>query len=339
VTVFAAVDYGHVASIPPLAEPGRLPAGAGTTVLNLLAALAADQGADALPYAGPYPTESLFLALLESFRYVTVAEHGAPLAPSPAGAGRDPLRLFLEGALAWTPRPHTRLFTGDGACVQLRDGVEKVAWRGRTYYRPRWQDVERRAPHRVRDVDDRVLCSLWALGRPIEDHLALGQSGELREVVAPPPPALPPVSIAPAITAGVVAIVAARSAPALAPPIREAGRALRLEWGPVAHDLLAIDGARARVSIRIAPAAAHLIGAAATPAAQAGAALTVLSELAVLLGDVLRTRAQSALLALDPEAQRRALEAEAGDGSADASLIARAVDALLEGGLPAAPRA
>src|SRR5688572_13431313 len=68
-TVFRALDYAAVDRIPVLAEPARLPAGAGTAVLNVIAALAADQARDALAYDGPFPTEQLFLALLESFRY------------------------------------------------------------------------------------------------------------------------------------------------------------------------------------------------------------------------------------------------------------------------------
>ena len=40
----AAIDWARVDAIPPLAEPARLPPGAGTGVLNLVAALADDQG-------------------------------------------------------------------------------------------------------------------------------------------------------------------------------------------------------------------------------------------------------------------------------------------------------
>ena len=67
-TVFEALDWGRIDRIPTLAEPARLPPGGGTAVLNLIVALAVAQGAGPLPYRGPYPTEQLFLALLESFR-------------------------------------------------------------------------------------------------------------------------------------------------------------------------------------------------------------------------------------------------------------------------------
>ena len=48
VTRFGALDWSRITHIPPLAEPARLPSGAGTAVLNLIARLAADQGAGAL---------------------------------------------------------------------------------------------------------------------------------------------------------------------------------------------------------------------------------------------------------------------------------------------------
>ena len=82
----------------------------------------------------------------------------------------DPLTAFMAGDLAWAPAPHERLFGADGLFVQRRGLVEKVVFGGAAYYRPDWQSVARHAPKRVRDVPDGVLCSLWALGRPLEDH-------------------------------------------------------------------------------------------------------------------------------------------------------------------------
>ncbi len=148
-TIFEALDWTRIDRIPPLAEPGRLPPGGGTAVLNLIAELAREQGATRLAYRGPYPTEQLFLALLESFRYEP--EH-AP----------DPLTAFMAGDLAWTPAPHERLFGAGGLFVQRRGLVEKVVFGGAAYYRPDWQSVTRHAPRRVRDVPEGVLCSLWA---------------------------------------------------------------------------------------------------------------------------------------------------------------------------------
>src|SRR5207247_1737433 len=82
----------------------------GATALNVIAALAGDQGRSVLRYSGPYPTEQLFITLLESFRY------------DPTTA--DPLAAFERGELDWHPAPHERVFTR-GACVHLRERVEK----------------------------------------------------------------------------------------------------------------------------------------------------------------------------------------------------------------------
>src|SRR5437660_1628370 len=106
-TRLAAVDWTRVDRIPPLAEPARLPAGAGTALFNLLARLAVEQGVSVLRYDAPYPTEALFLALLESFRYV------------PADAG-DPIAAFGRGELAWTPAPHDVAIERGGVRVQRR---------------------------------------------------------------------------------------------------------------------------------------------------------------------------------------------------------------------------
>ena len=136
--MFAALDWTRVNGIPPLAEPARLPAGAGTAVLNLIARLAADQRVPELRYEGPYPTEHLFLALLESFRWI-----------GPGGA--DPLAAFMTGGLTWAPAPHARAFEPEGVYVQRRARVEKIVVAGRAFYRPDWQGVGRRTPRVVRE--------------------------------------------------------------------------------------------------------------------------------------------------------------------------------------------
>ena len=102
-THFEALDWAAVDRIPTLAEPARLPTGAGTAVLNAIASLARDQGRDSLRYGGPYPTEQLFTTLLDSFHYDATRD--------------DPLAAFSRGELAWRPAPHERVFTPEGACV------------------------------------------------------------------------------------------------------------------------------------------------------------------------------------------------------------------------------
>ena len=61
-----------------------------------------------LRYDAPYPTEALFLALLESFRFEPAQT------PDPSGA-------FAAGALTWTPAPYDATIEAGGVWVQRRE--------------------------------------------------------------------------------------------------------------------------------------------------------------------------------------------------------------------------
>lgn len=314
-TVFEALDYARIDRIPTLAEPARLPGGGGVVVLNLLAGLAVDQGRSLLDYRGPYPTEQLFLALMESFRYV--------------GAGHDPLAAFRAGAQTWRPAPHERRFARDGVYVQLRDRVETVGWRGRRYHRPDWQAVERHAPRRVWDAAAGPRCSLWALGAVLEDHLELTREGEVTSVFDENPPAFGVKPLPPTVARGLGAVVAAISAPPLADLIRAAAADLVLEWGPVRGDLIELAGQRARLSGRLRVRLTDCLRAAGSSGARARVALAALTEIAHLLGDHLRADAQARVLAL-PEADQRAVLAAPPPIDGAARVITDATQALLD---------
>jgi hypothetical protein len=318
-SAFEPLPYGAVTFIPTLAEPARLPPGAGTAVLNLVATLAADQGRPLLAYAGPYPGEELFLALLESFRYET--------------AGDDPLGAFRRGELAWRPAPHERLFTRDGTYVQLRERVEKVVREGRTYVRPDWQGVRRHAPRRVRDVDGAVVCSLWALDTVVEDHLVVGADGELIRRLDPAPASAEVGPLAPAVPEGLVAVVAGTSAAPLHAAIAAEGDRMRFAWGPVDRDLVAVRGDDVCFASVLRALVVARVQGAPTRADALGIGLAALTELAALVGDTLRARAQARLLTLPESAQAATLSTvPAGDG-ANARRIVRAVEALVEDSL------
>src|SRR5581483_6022524 len=133
-TLFRSVAYEDLDSLPPLDDPVRLPLGAGSTLLNVLAMLAHDQGKAALRYRGPYPTERLFATLSESFRYR--GEPGAMRERFAQGAEETAVQLAMkEAPVDWEPLPHERFFPAGHTCVQLRNGVEKIYDRGRVYYR------------------------------------------------------------------------------------------------------------------------------------------------------------------------------------------------------------
>jgi hypothetical protein len=356
-THFAAVDWAAVDAIPPLAEPARLPPGGGTAILNLIAAVAADQRRGPLEYRGPYPTEQLFLALLECFRYESAVDqsYGSSGATRTGGAvwgdasspptfnemdvsarAEHPLELFMRGDLVWMPHAHERSFDPRGVYVQSRlqsrdhSRVEKIVWRGRAYYRDAWQGVERHAVHRLRDDGARVVGSLWALGEPLEDHVVLSREGDVLETRAPAAGAEPPRPL-PSITAeGLVAIVIAGSAPALAGAIRAAAGELGFEWAALGGDLAAIEGTRARVSSGLLRALAARVAAAGSRAEQVRLGFAALTEAAQALGDALRAQGQAHLAAAGAEAQAEALGRTATDAAAAARRIGEAVERLLE---------
>jgi YD repeat-containing protein len=316
VTGFAALDWSRITHIPPLAEPARLPPGAGTAVLNLIARLAADQGSGALRYEAPYPTEQLFLALLESFRWT-----GQDVA--------DPLASFMAGRLAWSPAPHTRSFEAHGVYVQQRERIEKIGVDGRTFYRPDWQGVGRRTARVVRDTVRGVHGSLQALGVVLEDHVVLACDGSVLDVPAPPadPPVIRPLP--PALVSGLVAIVVASSAPALAASIRDVAARLVFEWGPVAADLVDITASTVRLSPKLLRALETVLARYERRRERVGVAFTALGEAATLIGDALRRHAQAQLAGAPIAEQTAALQAHSGVVDGDATAIGEAVEALL----------
>jgi hypothetical protein len=318
-TVFQAVDWSRPAAIPALAEPARLPAGAGTAVLDLLAGVMRDRDVARVRYQGPYPTEALFEALLESFHYDPNA--------------RSPLDAFVTGeALDWTPAPHERHHVAPGVCVQLRAEVDKVVLAGAAFYRPDWQAVIRREPRVVRKDGERVICSLWALGRPLEDRLILDRSGEVLETPAPRSDLRPPAPMPPVWTSALAELIARESPPILAAPIRAALRAVDLEWGSVPGDLVRVEPGRMRVSRALRDVGLAWVDAAPEPGARPERAIHLVLEVAHLLAPEIRRRAQAALAALpEVEQQRRWSAAEAAPPPGVTEATGRLV-ALIAGG-------
>jgi hypothetical protein len=334
-TVCGAVDWDRPASIPPLAEPERLAPGAGTALLNLLAALAADAGAGPLRYRGPYPTEQLFWALAESFRFDP--------------GGRDPVAAFTAGAeaallsgesreapLDWTPAPHERRFDwAQGVAVQLRDGVEKVWWEGRAYHRREWQGLGRRDHRRVRPLTDaagaRFVAGLEALGRPLEDHLVLDDQGGLLERRDPggdDPGGEAP--LAPPWREPLGGLLRLEATPLLGRAVEAVWPSVELAWGPVRRDLVAVRGRR--VTLARALPRAYL-----RRDRDRALAQRLVREVLDLVGPPVRRQA-AAWLEAQPAGRREALLAAAAqaDRAALAAAVAgplmRLVDLLAEGG-------
>ena len=316
-TLMESLAHDAIDRIPVVLEPARLPVGVGAALLNLLAALAADAGRAHLPYRGPYPTEQLFLALLESFRYLTTEP--------------DPLAAFMAGRLSWSLAPHERACPAPGVTVHVRLRVEKVVWRERVYYRPDWQGVHRHAPRRVRDAGDAVICSLWALGEPVEDHLRIDREGTRIEFIAPAPHAREPRPLPGAVRAGVASIAAALGAAPLAPHVREMAERCEFRWAALDGDLAAVERTRISVSYIFRETLARKLRSATGRPERLAMALAALTELAHLIADPLRSRAQSHLATL-PEAEQEHVLAQTEQPAThadDAPRIARAVESLI----------
>jgi hypothetical protein len=320
VTIFQALDYGRPDFIPPLLEPRRLPPGGGTDLLNVIAGLMKDRGVAGVRYRGPYPTEQLFTALLECFRYD--ARETLPLE-----------RFLTDASLDWHPAPFETHHVTPGVVVHLRHEVEKVTLDGAMFYRPEWQGIRRREPRVIRTDGERLVCSLWALGGSLEDRLVLDRLGEVQDAPAPRPDPIAPSPLAPVWGAALGELIARESAPALASSIADVTGSLALEWGPVAGDLLRVQGQRIRLSGRLREAAAAALAGAASPQERAEQALRFVLEVARLLGPEVRGRAQARLESLGDEEQRRVLESAPTDlPEALGESVGRLIALVIRGG-------
>lgn len=130
VTWMGAVDWARPALIPPIEHPARIPGGAGTTILNVLALIAQRAGVTAVRYAGPYPTVSLWQSLAQSFR--THGDAATAEATFTGGA----LERATKGDMTpvdveLVPAPFERV--AGTITAQVREAVERVTVRGETY--------------------------------------------------------------------------------------------------------------------------------------------------------------------------------------------------------------
>lgn len=308
-TIFASVAYEDLDFLPPLDAPTSLPIGGGSTILNVLAMLGQDQQKTLMRYRGPYPTERLFATLCESFRYS--GEPGPTRERFTHSAEERAIQLSMaETTIDWRPSPHERFFPAPDTCVQLRDGVEKVYDRGRIYYRP---DLTVNAyalrAERLAEGQTRYIAGLTILGQSVEEHLVLDTNGEIieRRDVAPSPYLRGPTRLSDEWKAVLVRLIATESTPLLRSALWPVMDELTLVWGDVQGHLWAQTGTE--ISLHAGMAVAFR--AAVTKIRSAGEGLLLAarftSELARLLGPLIRGLAQERMGALSPEAQQVSL--------------------------------
>jgi hypothetical protein len=220
VTAMSATDWQRPTRIPVVAEPSRLPPGAGGELLNYLATLAREAGVPALRYAGPYPTPALYRALIRSFH----ASHDE------ATFARDVLARALriardEVPVDFVPAPHERLAI-IGGHVERRAAVERVVIAGVTY-------APDGSPARLVSRGDGLACEVWFGDGPYAAVATLSPAGELRSG----PHAVPPLDshvvgqqFPSELRAAIAGLVAECVAEPLADDARDAIAARSLTW-------------------------------------------------------------------------------------------------------------
>jgi len=217
---------------------------------------------------------------------------------------------MLETSVDWQPYPHERFFPAAHTCVQLRDGVEKVYDRGRVYYRP---DLAASA-HALRVMQEqdgriRYLASLVILGQSLEDHLVLDAQGEIVERPGPVRhwSIRGKAQLSDEWKAVLARLIATESTPLLRSVLWPVMDELTLVWSEIPGELWSEDGNE--LLLHVGMVAAYREALARVRSAGEGLLLAArfTSELARLIGPLVRARAQERLAGLSPEDQQVSL--------------------------------
>ena len=308
-TLFRSVNYEDLDLLPPLDAPTRLPVGGGSTVLNVLAQVAKDQGKTVLRYRGPYPSERLFATLCESFRYS--GEPGVTRERFTRDAEEAAMQLtMLETSVDWQPHPHERFFPAAHTCVQLREGVEKVYDRGRIYYRP---DLTASA-HALRVLQEpegqvRYIASLVILGQALEDHLILDANGEIlgRPAQRTNWNIRGVMQFSDEWKAVLARLIATESTPLLRSALWPVMDELTLVWSETPGELWTEAGNELLLHAGMVAAYREALSRVRSAGEGLLLAARFASELARLIGPLVRARAQGRLARLSPEDQQISL--------------------------------
>jgi len=241
-----AQDWLALHEIPPLDEPGALPAGGGAALLNFVAGLMQARGLAAARYRGPYPTAHLFEALCRSFRWLP-----SPGEPTEAGAGlvaqrKRLLERFSADAwtaalrvafpdwshtdLAWQPDPFASGSPHPELWLHWRRGVDAVRLRGHLFERPA-PGVPVSGGCRVWPDGGGWAAGILLLGQPWSTLARFDAGGMV--VSYDPPAARPepePVPMGDAWRTALVDWVVVGAAPALASALAALAGDVRLGW-------------------------------------------------------------------------------------------------------------
>ncbi len=223
VTWMGEVQWARPALIPPIEHPARLPGGAGTTILNVIARLAEAAGVPSLRYAGPYPTAALWHSLAQSF-----APGGDPAAFTAGALERAARADMTPVAVDFVPAPFERVRVAPGVTVQLRDRVERVQVGGDTYA------ADGGVRRLIAVEDGGVAAEVWLGGAPWARIATVDARGALIDGPRPVPPPTSAI-VGQQLPASLRIALAELVADQLAPPLAAATAAvlaeLPVEWG------------------------------------------------------------------------------------------------------------
>jgi hypothetical protein len=308
-TLFRTVQYEDLDFLPPLDNPATLPAGGGSTVLNVLALLAQDQGKLVLRYRGPYPSDRLFVTLRESFRYS--GEPGAIRERFTEGVETTALQLEMKEAnVDWAPHPHERYFPAAHTCVQFRDGIEKIYDRGTIYYRSDLTTEAYAVWLRRREEDrPQYVTGLKMLGQALESHVVFDETGEIVE-------RLPVkrdwdvrggVQLSEEWKAMLARLISAESSSLLRTALWPEMEQLSFFWTPLRGRLWTVEGNEVFLHAGIAAVYREALARTKSAGERLLLAARFTSELARLIGPLIRARAQEKLSGLSSQDQQVAL--------------------------------
>jgi hypothetical protein len=169
-TAVSAMDWARPTEIPAIAEPGRLPPGAGGAILNAIAVLAKRAYVPALRYAGPYPTPALWRSLLRSFRTTgDEASFTADALDRMLRVAREPIPIDFA------PAPHERIGF-DRGYAELRGGLHRAVLDGVSY------EPDGSPARLVPASDGSATCEVWFGDALYADVATIGDAGALLEV-------------------------------------------------------------------------------------------------------------------------------------------------------------
>jgi len=227
-------DWTHPICIPAIDAPARIPAGAGTVLLNVLAIAAWREGRT-LRYCGPYPTSQLWSSLRQCFRPLG----GADEATFTEGVYERALSGEVrEVPVDFEPAPFERVQIAARAVVHLRDGVERLYLGGLAWAR-------QGAARRLVPIGDEVHVQLWIGGASWAEVAVLDVGGRLLRGPVPLPAVHSNVlgrPFPPALRHALGELITDEEPPLLAQAMREVLRDLEIVWGDPGADVARVLG-------------------------------------------------------------------------------------------------